>query len=162
MSASVSACSPWPGWVNRSPQKKVPVVRSISRPQSQPCGTCGVSSHCSVCRPRTICSPSASARGGRSATSPTETIAATWLQSGAACGATASHSLRAPHSSASKCDRPTWRSRSTAMTAATASRTSGNIRRGPVWKSSGSSSTSRYWLKLKAWPPGRSTGVLMR
>ena len=27
MSASVSACSPWPGWVNRSPQKKVPVER---------------------------------------------------------------------------------------------------------------------------------------
>ena len=45
MSASVSACSPWPGWVNRSPQKKVLVRLSISRPQSQPCGTCGVSSH---------------------------------------------------------------------------------------------------------------------
>ena len=94
--------------------------------------------------------------------SPTETIAAIWLQSGAAAGATASHSFSEPHSSASKCDRPTWRSRSTGMIAATASRTRGNIRRGPVWNSSGSSSTSRYWLKLKAGPSGRETGVLMR
>jgi len=40
---------------------------------------------------------------------------------------------------------------------ATASLTSGNIRRGPVWNSSGSSSTIRYWLKLKApAPPGKS------
>ena len=48
------------------------------------------------------------------------------------------------------------------MTRATASRTSGNIVRGPVWNSSGSSSTIRYWLKVK--PPGTrsGTGVLMR
>src|SRR5713226_4015676 len=57
--------------------------------------------------------------------------------------------------------RTPWRRRSTGRTAATASRTSGNIRRGPVWKSSGSSSTTRYWLKLK--PPGtRSTGASWR
>ena len=43
-----------------------------------------------------------------------------------------------------------------------ASLTTGNSWRGPVWNSNGSSSTSRYWLKLKAWPPGRSIGVLMR
>ena len=43
-------------------------------------------------------------------------------------------SLSDPHSSASKCENPTWRRCSTG-TAATASRTSGNIRRGPVWKS---------------------------
>jgi len=36
--------------------------------------------------------------------------------------------------------------------AATNQLTSGNIRRKPVWNSSGSSSTTRYWLKLK--PPG--------
>ena len=35
---------------------------------------------------------------------------------------------------------------------ATASRTSGNIRRSPVWKRSGASSTIRNWLKVK--PPG--------
>src|SRR5688572_11902904 len=36
-----------------------------------------------------------------------------------------------------------------------ASATSGNMRRGPVWKSSGSSSATRYWLKLKSGPTGR-------
>jgi hypothetical protein len=35
-----------------------------------------------------------------------------------------------------------------------ASRTRGDILRGPEWKSSGSSSGIRYWLKLK--PPGNS------
>jgi hypothetical protein len=42
-----------------------------------------------------------------------------------------------------------------------ASTVSGNIPRGPVWKSSGASSTTRYRLNEK--PPGMvGTGVLMR
>ena len=54
-----------------------------------------------------------------------------------------------------------WRRRSTGITLATASRTSSNMRRGPVWNSSGASSATRYWLKVK--PPGiTATGVLMR
>ncbi len=67
---------------------------------------------------------------------------------------------RDPHSSASKCENPTWRRRSTGRTAATLPDEREHPA-GPVWKSSGSSSTTRYWLKLK--PPGtRSTGVLIR
>ena len=31
------------------------------------------------------------------------------------------------------------------------------MRRGPVWKSSGSSPSSRYWLKVK--PPGATSGT---
>src|SRR5450759_601050 len=48
------------------------------------------------------------------------------------------------------------------ITRSIASRTSGNILRGPVWKTSGSSSTIRYWLKLNSGPPGIETGVLIR
>ena len=48
----------------------------------------------------------ASARGGLSAKSPTETMAATWPHSGSARGATARNALSAPHSSASKCEKP--------------------------------------------------------
>ena len=43
------------------------------------------------------------------------------------------------------------------MTLPTASDTSGNICRGPVWKSSGSSPSIRYWLKVK--PPGATSGT---
>ncbi len=32
----------------------------------------------------------------------------------------------------------------------------------PVWNSSGASSTTRYWLKLKLEPSGSAIGVLMR
>jgi len=55
-----------------------------------------------------------------------------------------------------------YRSFSTGITAATASRTCGNRRRNPLWNSSGASSTTRYWLKLNCPAPGRPTGVLMR
>src|SRR5713226_9436886 len=161
MSPLVTGGCEAPGWVKRSPHKRVRLDSSNRSPHSQACGTCGVSSQRTVWRPRTSRSPSASARAGRSATSSTETMGAMRPQSGAATGATARNSLSDPHSSASKCENPTWRRRSTGRTAATASRTSGNIRRGPVWKSSGSSSTTRYWLKLK--PPGtRSTGASWR
>jgi hypothetical protein len=43
-----------------------------------------------------------------------------------------------------------------------ASETSGKRPLMPVWKTSGSSSFTRYWLKLKSGPPGTWTGVLMR
>ena len=60
--------------------------------------------------------PRGAARG-RSARSSTDTIAATWLQSGCACGAAASRSLSAPHSSASTCEKAIQRRRSTGITA---------------------------------------------
>ena len=47
---------------------------------------------------------SASARGGRSARSPIETMAAIWPQRGTACGATARNWFSVPHSSASTCE----------------------------------------------------------
>src|SRR5438132_3283969 len=47
------------------------------------------------------------------------------------------------------------------ITRSIASRTNGNILRGPVWKTSGSSSTMRYWLKLNSGPPGIDMKVLM-
>ena len=65
-----------------------------------------------------------------------------------ACGAIASHSFIAPHSSASKCPKEIQRSRSGGSSRASASRTTGNIRRSPVWNSSGSSPRTRKWLKV--------------
>ena len=55
-------------------------------------------------------SPSASARGGRSARSFTDTIAPTVLQTGSAVGATASQSFSELHSSASDVGKLTYRS----------------------------------------------------
>jgi hypothetical protein len=52
--------------------------------------------------PRSITSPSASMRGGRSAKSFSDTITPVCPCAGVASGATASHSFMAPHSSASK------------------------------------------------------------
>ena len=43
------------------------------------------------------------------------------------------------------------------MTLAAASETSGNMRRGPVWNSSGSSASTRYWLNVN--PPGLMSGM---
>ena len=40
---------------------------------------------------------------------------------------------------------------------AIASETSGNMRRGPVWKSSGSSALIRNWLNVK--PPGAASAT---
>ena len=49
------------------------------------------------------------------------------------------------------------RSDSTGSTVATASATSGNMPRGPVWNSSGSSAATRNWLKVK--PSGLTSGI---
>ena len=100
-------------------------------------------------------------RGGRSARSLMDTKAATVPHRGEECGATASHSLSEPHSSASSCESAIYRSRSTGNMLAIASRTSGNIFRSPVWNRRGSSSTMRYWLNENA-PGPINTGVLMR
>jgi hypothetical protein len=108
-------------------------------------------------------SPSARARGGRSAISASEIRAPMRPHTGSARGAAASHWLREPHSSFSTCEKPIQRSRPTGRTAATASRTAPKSLRGPVWNSSGSSSSTRNWLKLN--PPGIAdggTGVEMR
>ena len=124
---------------------------------SQPCGTCGVE----ICRtrfpPRSITSPSSSARGGRSQRSFSETSHprapnATWLS-----GAAASHMFIDPHSSASTWPNVIHRRDSTGSTLATASATSGNIPRGPVWNRSGSSAATRNWLKVK--PSGLTSGT---
>src|SRR6266545_4048711 len=104
MSPLVTGGCEAPGWVKRSPHKRVRLDSSNRNPHSQACGTCGASSQHTVWRPRTSRSPSASARAGRAATSFTETMAAMRPQSGAATGATASSSLSEPHSSASKCE----------------------------------------------------------
>ena len=45
------------------------------------------------------------------------------------------------------------------MTLPTASDTSGNICRGPVWKIIGSSPSIRYWLKVK--PPGAASWTVV-
>ena len=125
--------------VNRSPHSSVPVVSSNSTWASQPWGTCGVEIWRTRLPPRSITSPSASARGGRSHRSLSDTSQpsapwATWLS-----GAAASHMFIAPHSSDSTWPKVIQRSDSTGTTVATASATSGNMPRGPVWNSSGSS-----------------------
>ncbi len=92
-----------------------------------------------------------------------EVIAATWLQTGWAWGAIASQLFSDPHSSDSTCEKPIQRSDAGSITCAIASRTDGNRLRIPVWNSSGSSSTTRNWLKVN--PPGMTlggTGVLRR
>jgi hypothetical protein len=161
MSRSVRGGLSEPPWVKRSPQRSVRVVDSNMYPHSQLWGRCGASSQRIFFLPSESSSPSARARGGRSAKSLTETIAAVLLHTGSARGATARKSFRAPHSSDSKCENPTYRSLAMSpSTCATASFTTGNERRSPVWKSRGSSSTTRIWLKVN--PPGTtSTGVLI-
>jgi hypothetical protein len=80
---------------------------------------------------------------GRPMKSLTFTIAPRSLQTTSARGATASHSCREPHSSDSKWLKLITRSREGSMSCETASRTSGNMPRSPVWKSRGSSSFTR-------------------
>ncbi len=62
-----------------------------------------------------------------------------------------------PHSSASTWPNVTHRSDSTGSTVATASATSGNIARGPVWNRRGSSPAIRNWLNVK--PTGETSGT---
>ena len=76
-------------------------------------------------------------------------IAPSSPQTGVACGAAASHSLSAPHSSTSKWLQLIQRSCAGSISFATASRTSGNIPRMPVWNSSGSSSLIEEVIELK-------------
>ncbi len=63
----------------------------------------------------------------------------------------------APHSSASTWPKVIQRSRSSGVTVAMASATSGKVARWPVWKSRGCSSSIRYWLKVK--PVGPTSGT---
>ncbi len=69
----------------------------------------------------------------------------------------------APHSSDSTWPKEIHRRDVSGTTLATASATSGNMARGPVWKSSGWSALIRNWLKVN--PAGGATSgtrVLMR
>ena len=75
---------------------------------------------------------------------------ATWLR-----GAASSQVFMEPHSSASTCPNVIHLTSSTGMMRLTASDTSGNIWRWPVWKSRGSSATTRNWLNVK--PAGGAT-----
>ena len=77
---------------------------------------------------------------------------ATWLP-----GAAVSHMFIEPLSSASMCPNVIQRSDSTGTTPATASATSGNSERMPVWNSNGSSPRTRNWLKVK--PSGDTSGT---
>jgi hypothetical protein len=70
-------------------------------------------------------------------------------------GAAANHMFIAPHFSASTWPNVIHRIDSTGTTLATASATSGNIARGPVWNSSGSSASIRNWLNVN--PAGGAT-----
>ena len=76
-----------------------------------------------------------------------------------AFGAAARNRFMAPHSSDSRWPNVIQRSRSMGITVATASDTSGNIARGPVWKISGSSASTRNWLKVKPVGPMSGTKV---
>ena len=139
------------GWVKRSPQKSVQ-VRSSKRKPAFPAVRqvrCIEPAHAMCAERQRLavgeCPRRADRRGRR------------WIRErrssrreAQGCGAAASHSLSEPHSSASTWEKAIYRGRCDGITLATASRTSGNIRRRPVWKSSGSSSTTRYWLKEKA------------
>src|ERR1051325_977042 len=87
---------------------------------------------------------------GRDAKSLTLTIAPTMLQTGWALGATCSHSLSEPHSSASKWLKLIHRTVDGSITLATASRTSGNNAFMPVWNNSGSSSFTRDCLNCRS------------
>jgi hypothetical protein len=131
------------------------VVSSNITPASQPCGTCGVEIQRTRLPPRSITSPSSRGRGGRSQRSSSETMqpSAPWVT--VACGAVASQVFIEPHSSDSTWPKLIQRSDSTGTTVATASATSGNIPRGPVWNSSGSSPVTRNWFMVK--PAGGAT-----
>ena len=63
----------------------------------------------------------------------------------------------APDSSASTWPKLIQRRDATGSTRPTASDTSGNIPRGPVWNSVGSSPAIRNWLNVK--PPGATSGT---
>ena len=97
-------------------------------------------------------------RGGRSAQVVERHVAAEGVEGDlAAAGAASSQRFIAPHSSDSTWPKEIHRRRSRSSTLAAAGATRSNIWRGPVWKSSGSSASIRYWLKVK--PPGATSGT---
>ena len=157
MSDSVSATSPCPPCVNRSPQKNVRVVVVHHEPAFPAVRHVRRVEPAHLVRGRaTSSSPSASARGARSAKSPTETIAASWPHTGTAFGAAARNALSAPHSSASKCEKPDVAQPLERHHARGSPRSPAEtVRAGPVWNSIGASSTIRYWLKLNCRAAGQ-------
>ncbi len=110
-----------PAWWNRSEHNRVPCVSSNMTDASQPCGRCGVRQTRNLYSPVTSSSPSANPVAGLVEKSLTLTIAPRSLQTGWADGATASHSLSAPHSSDSKWLKPIQRKRDGSRTLAIAS-----------------------------------------
>ena len=88
--------------------------------------------------------------GSTSTRSFTDTMAATWLHTGCACGASGQEVGRLPHSSASTCENAIYRKRSTGSTFSICSRTRRNSFFGPVWNSSGFSSTTQVLVEREA------------
>ena len=120
-------------------------------PHSQACGTCGVSNQRIVCRPSASSSPSASARGARSAKSPTDTIAATWPQTGTACGAAARNDVERAALVGLEVRQPdVTQPLDRHHGADRLADEREQLAAGRVWNSIGASSTIRYWLKLNA------------
>ena len=130
-----------PVLVNRSPQNSVRVPSSYNRPASH---ACGVSIQRKRWLPASNTSPSANGRGGRSARSASDTMQPVIDCTTVDCGAS-------PASRSSTRTRRPPRDRTTPTAAPRpAPDPRGNIWRGPVWNSSGSSPVTRYWLKLKS------------
>ena len=156
MSPSVRA-GPSPTWAKRSPQSSVAgglLEQHPRLPARAAHAECRYGARARA--PSSSSSPSASARGGRSAMSLIDTMqpSAPWATS--ACGAAARNSFMAPHSSDSTWPKAIQRRRSSGSTVSIASRTEVNIDRWPVWNSRGSSSSRRNWLNVK--PVGPDLG----
>ena len=103
-----AACSPWPrlGEQVAAEEGAASACPSAGRSPSRAArAACRTTAACAG-RARAARRRPARAAGGRRRRRPRPSRAI-WPHSGAAAGATASHSFSAPHSSASKCDRPT-------------------------------------------------------
>ena len=126
---------------------------------SQPWGTCGVSMLRMRRPPRSKEPSGAIGTGGRSARSLIDTMHPIAVWATCAFGAAARKRFIAPHSSASRWPNMIQRSRSSGITEAMASDTTGNMARGPVWKMAGSSASMRNWLNVKPVGPMSGTNV---
>ena len=142
------SAGPSPSAVNRSPAKSVRVVSSYSARRPSRGGRAACRCSARACRrgrgPRRRPAPAAAGRRGRSSETSTPMMPCAT----SARGATASHWFIAPHSSASTWPKVMQRSVVGSGRSARRPRTrAGTAGAWPVWNSSGSSATTRYWLK---------------
>ncbi len=155
--SSVTSAGPLPTWLKRSPHRSVRVVSSKRTWASHPWGTCGVQIWRSRLPPMSRTSSSPRTRGGRSHMSFSDTSQPRPLKTTSLPGAAVSHAFMAPHSSPSTWPKLIQRREAGGRTVATASLTRGKSIRMPVWNSSGSSPTTRNWLKVN--PSGLTSGI---